>query len=157
MHGDFLRRMPLPPTLSPRAGRGSSWLSYPLPSCPLSPLAGRGLGRGPPKLKSRARTLRQNATDPEKLLWRHLRDRQVKGYKFRRQHVIDHYIADFVCASEKLVVELDGGQHAERTAYDEHRTRFMESKGYRVARFWNNDVLRDVDSVLEVILRLLEE
>ncbi len=108
-------------------------------------------------MKSRARTLRQNATDAERLLWRHLRDRRLESYKFRRQHAIGHYIADFVCLSEELVVELDGGQHADRTEYDERRTRFMESEGYRVARFWNNDVLRDVDSVLGVILRLLRE
>ena len=71
--------------------------------------------------------------------------------------MIGHYIADFVCLSKKLVVELDGGQHADRRQYDERRTRFMESNGFRVARFWNHDVLRDVDSVLEVILRLLQD
>ena len=108
-------------------------------------------------MKSRARKLRQNATDAETLLWRHLRDRRLAGFKFRRQHVIGHYIVDFVCPSEKLIVELDGGQHAERVAYDERRTGYLESNGFRVVRFWNNDLLRDVDSVLVVILGLLGE
>jgi adenine-specific DNA-methyltransferase len=108
-------------------------------------------------LKTRARKLRKNSTDAERLLWRHLRDRRLRGYKFRRQHVIGHYIVDFVCPVSKLIVEVDGGQHADRMAYDASRTRFMASQGFRVARFWNHDVLRDVDSVLSVILRLLEE
>ena len=108
-------------------------------------------------MKFRARTLRQNPTDPERLLWRHLRARGLGGYKFRRQHVIGRYIVEFVCVSAKLVVELNGGQHADRAAYDERRTRFIESHGYRVVRFWNNDALRDVDSVLEVILGLFQE
>ena len=108
-------------------------------------------------MKSRARKLRQNATDAETLLWRHLRDRRLAGFKFRRQHVIGHYIVDYVCPSEKLIVELDGGQHADRVAYDERRTGYLESNGFRVVRFWNNDLLRDVDSVLVVILGLLGE
>jgi adenine-specific DNA-methyltransferase len=108
-------------------------------------------------MKSRARKLRKNTTDAETLLWRHLRDRRLAGFKFRRQHVIGHYIVDFLCPLEKLIVELDGGQHADGTAYDERRTGYLESKGYRVVRFWNNDALRDVDSVLVVILGLLQE
>ena len=108
-------------------------------------------------MKSRARKLRQNATDAETLLWRHLRDRRLAGFKFRRQHVIGHYIVDYVCPSEKLIVELDGGQHADRADYDERRTGYLESNGFRVVRFWNNDLLRDVDSVLVVILGLLGE
>ena len=101
--------------------------------------------------------LRKNSTDAERLLWRHLRDRRLKGHKFRRQHVIGRYIVDFVCPIEKLIVEVDGGQHASRLAYDACRTRYLASQGYRVARFWNHDVLRDVDSVLLVILRSIEE
>jgi adenine-specific DNA-methyltransferase len=108
-------------------------------------------------MNTRARKLRKNLTDPERLLWHHLRNHQIKGFKFRRQHPIGNYFADFICPSKKLVVELDGGQHADRTAYDAKRTAYMESNGYRVIRFWNNDVMRDVDSVLEVILRTLQE
>ena len=108
-------------------------------------------------MKSRARKLRQNTTDAETLLWRHLRAGRLAGFKFHRQHVIGHYIVDFVCPLEKLIVELDGGQHADRAAYDERRTGYLESNGYRVVRFWNNDLLSHVDSVLVVVLGLLQE
>ncbi|WP_404600978.1 endonuclease domain-containing protein [Dyella lipolytica] len=91
-------------------------------------------------------------TDAEHLLWRYLRNRQLLGWKFRRQHEIDRYIIDFVCTEAGLIVELDGGQHAERMASDADRTRRLEAMGYRVLRFWNNDVLTNSEAVLEVIL-----
>jgi adenine-specific DNA-methyltransferase len=100
----------------------------------------------------RARGLRRSMTDVEQLLWRHLRNRHLSGWKFRRQHEVGRYIVDFVCTETMLVVELDGGQHAEQTDYDEHRTQYLQSMGYRVLRFWNNDVLANIESVLEVIL-----
>ena len=100
----------------------------------------------------RARGLRRSMTDVEQLLWRHLRNRHLSGWKFRRQHEVGRYIVDFVCMETMLVVELDGGQHAEQTDYDEHRTQYLQSMGYRVLRFWNNDVLANIESVLEVIL-----
>ncbi|KQX97389.1 DNA methylase [Rhodanobacter sp. Root480] len=100
----------------------------------------------------RARGLRRAMTDVERLLWRYLRNRHLSGWKFRRQHEVGHYIVDFVCAEAMLVVELDGGQHAELVDYDEHRTQYLHSMGYRVLRFWNNDVLANIESVLEVIL-----
>jgi very-short-patch-repair endonuclease len=103
----------------------------------------------------RARGLRRNMTDAEHLLWRHLRNRHFSGWKFRRQHQIDRYIVDFVCPNSFLIVELDGGQHAERVASDANRTRRLEAMGYRVLRFWNNDVLMNIDAVLVVILEAL--
>ena len=108
-------------------------------------------------MKSRARKLRKDATDAERLLWHYLRDRRLTAQKFRRQHVLGPYIVDFVCLVAKLVVEVDGGQHADRLEYDARRTRFLEREGYRVVRFWNHDVLTDVDAVLLAILKLLEE
>ncbi len=94
-------------------------------------------------------------TDAEQLLWRHLRNRQLSGFKFRRQHEIGHYIVDFACAETLLIVELDGGQHADQVVYDERRTLQLQAMGYRVLRFWNNDVLLDIESVLTVILDVL--
>jgi very-short-patch-repair endonuclease len=100
----------------------------------------------------RARGLRQAMTDAEQRLWRHLRNHQLSGWKFRRQHEIANYIVDFLCTDAMLIVELDGGQHAEQQEYDEYRTRHLQAMGYRVLRFWNNDALTNIESVLEVIL-----
>lgn len=100
----------------------------------------------------RARGLRRSMTDAEQRLWRYLRNRRLIGKKFRRQHEIDRYIVDFVCPEAALIVELDGGQHAEIMAADAHRTGRLESLGYRVLRFWNNDVLTNTEAVLGVIL-----
>ena len=100
----------------------------------------------------RARGLRRDMTDAEHSLWRQLRNRRLCGWKFRRQHEIDRYIVDFVCTEADLIVELDGGQHAERMALDADRTRRFEAMGYRVLRFWNNDVLTNNEAVLRVIL-----
>ncbi len=99
-----------------------------------------------------ARQLRRNMTDAECRLWRHLRRRQLAGHKFRRQCPIGCYIVDFVCFEQMLVVELDGGQHAERGARDAQRDAWLQAQGYQVLRFWNNDVLQETESVLEVIL-----
>jgi very-short-patch-repair endonuclease len=86
-----------------------------------------------------ARFLRRNETDTEKRLWYRLRRQQLNGFRFRRQHPIGPFIVDFVCLSEKLIVELDGGQHAEQITADSERTAWLEGRGYRVLRFWNND------------------
>lgn len=104
----------------------------------------------------RVRELRQKQTNAEQLLWGLIRGK-VMGVKFRRQHPIDPYIVDFYCNSANLVIELDGSQHAEDTVklYDEKRTRFLEENGYRVIRFWNNDVLNKTDAVLEKIYQEL--
>jgi very-short-patch-repair endonuclease len=93
----------------------------------------------------------------QKRLWHRLRNRQLRSYEFRRQHEIDHYIVDFVCTEAMLVVELDGGQHVDQQEYDERRTRHLQSRGYRVLRFWNNEALTNIESVLEVILEAAQE
>ena len=104
-----------------------------------------------------ARGLRGRSTDAEQLLWRRLRNRQLLDCKFRRQQPIGPYIGDFVCLERRLVIELDGGQHAEQVSEDEARTAFLQSEGYRVLRFWNNQVLKELESVLEAILSGLAE
>jgi len=103
-----------------------------------------------------ARQLRSEPTDAERILWRQLRQRQLHGHKFRRQHVVGGYIVDFACVERKLAVELDGSQHAQRTDYDAARTRALAAQGYRVLRFWNNDVFGGMDGVLAVILAALD-
>lgn len=104
----------------------------------------------------RARSLRRNATDAEKALWYALRQ-AIPQAKFRRQVPIGRYIADFASHSAKLIVEVDGGQHGEQAGYDAARTQFLESEGYRVIRFWNNDVLANTDGVVEQISLSLRE
>lgn len=98
-------------------------------------------------------------TDAERRLWWRLRELRVKGTHFRRQATIGPYYADFACHECKLVIELDGGGHAQsdRIAKDNARTRFLESQGYRVLRFWNNDVLRETDAVMTVIYETLKD
>jgi very-short-patch-repair endonuclease len=103
-----------------------------------------------------ARRLRREATDVERILWRALRDR-LAPWKFRRQHPIGGRIADFACPARKLVIELDGGQHAGRMAADEQRSIELARHGYRVLRFWNYDVLDNLDGVLETIARALAD
>jgi adenine-specific DNA-methyltransferase len=106
-------------------------------------------------IRNKARQLRRNQTDAEQALWARLRDRQLSGAKFRRQHPIGPFVADFCCSEQKLVVELDGGQHAVEIAGDRKRSRFLEAQGYRVLRFWNHDVLKDTVAVLERIAEVL--
>ena len=107
----------------------------------------------------RAKQLRTNATDAERLLWQRLRSRQLAGYKFRRQHPIGMFFADFACIEARLVVELDGGQHAtpEGLLSDERRSATLATQGYLVLRFWNHDVLQQTDVVLESILVALAQ
>jgi very-short-patch-repair endonuclease len=104
-----------------------------------------------------ARRLRRHQTDAERILWFRLRGRRLAGWKFKRQVPIDRFIVDFICADAKLIVELDGGQHADRTRQDEERTRTLEAMGYLVLRFWNNDVMRNLEGVLEEILNTLSQ
>ncbi len=103
----------------------------------------------PATRKTRARGLRRHATDAERLLWSRLRGRQLMDRKFRRQVVVGPYIVDFMSIEDGLIIEADGGQHAEHAWYDARRTAFLESRGYRVLRFWNNEVLGELDGVLE--------
>ncbi len=102
----------------------------------------------------RARSLRQTQTATEGLLWHFLRNRQLGGYKFRRQQPIGPYITDFACLSRRLLVELDGGQHVENRD-DEKRDAFLQEKGYRVLRFWNHEVSENCLGVLERIYEAL--
>ncbi|HEY7553676.1 MAG TPA: DUF559 domain-containing protein [Candidatus Binatia bacterium] len=106
-------------------------------------------------VKQRARRLRRDQTDAEQKLWARLRDRQLCDAKFRRQHPICQFVADFCCPQRKLIVELDGGQHAVDVAADQKRSRFLEGEGYQVLRFWNHDVLANTDGVLERIAEVL--
>jgi len=105
----------------------------------------------------RAKQLRQQPTDAEIRLWSRLRRKQLDGLRFRRQAPIEPYIVDFFCPEAKLVVEVDGGQHAEQQDYDDRRTRWLEERGYRGVRFWNNDVLANTEGVLGEILRAVGE
>jgi very-short-patch-repair endonuclease len=102
-----------------------------------------------------ARQLRRNQTDAENRLWRHLRNRRLLGLHFRRQHPIGRYFADFACLELRLIVEIDGGQHADPLGQERDRTRTaaLEERGYEVIRFWDNDVLRDTQAVLATIAR----
>jgi very-short-patch-repair endonuclease len=111
----------------------------------------------PPTQKTRARQLRTTQTDAETKLWGRLRSRQLCNAKFRRQHPIGPFIADCCCVEAGVVVELDGSQHADELDRDKRRTEFMERSGYRVVRFWDNEVLENIDAVLEQIIRALTE
>lgn len=103
-----------------------------------------------------ARTLRRNQTRAENRFWNQVRNRQLRGYKFRRQVPLGKYVADFVCQDKKVIVELDGGQHAEQAEQDLKRTRGLEQLGYQVIRYWNNDVLENMEGVLTNLLEELE-
>jgi adenine-specific DNA-methyltransferase len=105
-----------------------------------------------PQKLDRARRLRREQTDVEKALWQALRSRQLDTLKFRRQHTIGPFIADFCCVKSKLIIELDGEQHALDTDADERRSDFLAQRGYRVLRFWNHEVLTNIQGVLERIL-----
>lgn len=98
-----------------------------------------------------AKTMRSHQTDAEQRLWHHLRAHRFLGLKFRRQKPIGRYIVDFVCHESRLIVEVDGGQHADRTAYDSGRDDWLREHGFRVLRFWNHDVLQQTEVVLEAI------
>jgi very-short-patch-repair endonuclease len=105
-----------------------------------------------------AKSLRSNQTDTEQKLWYHLRAHRFMGRKFKRQKPIGRYVVDFVCVEEKLIIELDGGQHAENVEYDRVRDSWLRSEGYTVLRFWNNEMMNEMEGVLERIrLALIQE
>jgi very-short-patch-repair endonuclease len=108
-------------------------------------------------LRNRSRKLRRDQTDAESKLWARLRSRQLCDTKFRRQHPIGPFIADFCCVERGLVIELDGGQHAAQSKRDQRRSTFLERTGYRVLRFWDNEVLKNIDGVLERIIQTLND
>ena len=103
------------------------------------------------KLTKNAKSLRKNATKAEALLWSKIRSRQLEGIKFRRQQPIDNYIVDFVSFEKRIVIELDGGQHADQKKEDQQRDKRLTDDGYTVLRFWNNDVFENIDFILETI------
>jgi very-short-patch-repair endonuclease len=106
--------------------------------------------------RARARELRKNPTDAERMLWQKLRYWQIDGCKFRRQQPLGRYIVDFACLQRKLIIELDGGQHAQQVDYDKDRDGWLRDQGFVVLRFWNNDVHANIDGVMEVILENLQ-
>jgi very-short-patch-repair endonuclease len=107
------------------------------------------------QLNQHAKRLRKDSTDAERLLWRNVRASRLEGHKFRRQQPIGPYIVDFVCFEAKLVVELDGGQHAQAEAADRTRDTWLRAQGFGVLRFWNNDVMQNLDGVLAQIMENL--
>ena len=113
------------------------------------------MARYPRLQRGRARKLREIQTDVERKLWLRLRSRQVRGVKFRRQHPIGPFIADFCCVQAGVVVELDGGQHAEQIPADAKRSKFIEQRGYKVLRFWDNEVIGNIEGVMERIREAL--
>jgi very-short-patch-repair endonuclease len=128
-----------------------------------SPLAGEGKlsrsdsrerGRRISKLRGHAKDMRSEPTEVEHRVWQILRAKRFAGYKFRRQVPLDFYIADFVCFQERLIIELDGGQHAE-AARDERRDAYLISQGFRVLRIWNTDLFKNEEGVAQLILSAL--
>ena len=115
------------------------------------PLVGEGQGRGKPQTLASAKSLRSNQTEAEARLWYHLRAHRFMGLKFKRQKPVGRYIADFVCCERRLIIELDGGQHSEQVTYDQRRDTWLRSRGYTVLRFWNNNVMQQLEGVLEQI------
>jgi len=104
-------------------------------------------------LLAKARTLRKNQTPQERKMWNLLRHHRFYGFEFRRQYIIDNYIVDFVCLEKMLVIELDGGQHNETAniKYDTRRTKYIESKGFKVIRFWNDEIDNDINGVYDCL------
>ncbi|WP_346015344.1 DUF559 domain-containing protein [Sphingomonas sp. GM_Shp_1] len=158
------KRSPLPQPLPPAGGEPVSFdgEGCPPPRAHPLPQAGGDRGEGPRPFREnrptrQARELRLNPTDAERRLWRALSRRQVAGVRFNRQVTVGPFIADFAARSEKLIVEVDGGQHDAQAAYDEARTRYLEAQGWRVIRFWNNDVLRNLEGVVATIERALAD
>jgi very-short-patch-repair endonuclease len=136
----MMKHRPSPPSPLPQAGEGRS---LPRPAC--------GERAGERGLLGNAKQLRSNQTDAEQKLWYHLRAHRFIGLKFKRQNPVGRYIADFVCIEQRLIIELDGGQHAEQHEYDTTRDAWLRSEGFTVLRFWNNEVMQEMEAVLEKI------
>ena len=112
--------------------------------------------RTTPKTFARAKEMHRNMTPAEVKLWTRLRAHRLEGVHFRNQHAIGKYIVDFCAPRWKIIIELDGCQHLEQEEYDQERTAYLKSKGYKVLRFWNKDVMKDVEGVLRAILLEIE-
>ena len=130
---------------APLFQRGGMWGS----SGPsgIAPPRGESMRPYNPRLKGLARGLRKNMTDAEISLWQRIRKDRLNGYRFYRQRVIGNYIVDFCSPRRKLVIEVDGSQHIDRREYDAERTEFLELMGYQVLRFWNNEIMNNIDVV----------
>jgi very-short-patch-repair endonuclease len=113
--------------------------------------------RTTPKGYENARRLRKTQTPAERRLWAYLRSDQLNGVNFRRQHAIGHYVVDFCAVKSRLIIELDGSQHLEQAEYDAERTKSLEEQGYKVIRFWNDQVMNELDGVITAIGFALEE
>jgi very-short-patch-repair endonuclease len=111
--------------------------------------------RSNPKTKHQAIELRKTPTPAERKLWSRIRNAQL-GVTFRRQHAVGNYIPDFCCPKAKLILEMDGSQHLEQKEYDANRTKYFESLGYKVIRFWNHQIMKDIESVIKAIKYELE-
>src|SRR4030042_96789 len=111
--------------------------------------------KSPPITYQHAHDLRHNSTEAEAILWTYLRSHRLKDIHFRRQHAIGKFIVDFCASRQKLIIELDGSQHLDREEQDSERTSFLASKGYRILRFWNNDVMNDLNAVMIAIEQAL--
>jgi adenine-specific DNA-methyltransferase len=109
-----------------------------------------------PATRDTARKLRKAMTEAEKRPWSRLRDRQIANFAFRKQVPLGPHVADFCCLKARLVIEVDGGQHAEPSAYETERTAWLEAQDYRALRFWNNEVLGNIEGVVETIARALD-
>jgi very-short-patch-repair endonuclease len=112
--------------------------------------------RSTPKTLHQAGELRKQTTPAEKKLWAYLRLMREDGVRFRRQHAIGLFITDFCAPRKKLIIELDGSQHLEQTQYDQERTAHLKSLGYKVIRFWNNDVMNNIEGVIKEIMSALQ-
>jgi very-short-patch-repair endonuclease len=112
--------------------------------------------RSTPKILHQAGELRKQTTPAEKKLWSYLRLMREHGVRFRRQHAIGTYITDFCSPRKRIIIELDGSQHVDQEEYDEERTQYLESQGYKVIRFWNNQVMSDIEGVIKEIMFALE-
>jgi len=108
-------------------------------------------------IRQNVRQLRRKSTDAERRLWSHLRNRRLNNWKFRRQISIDQYIVDFLCHELRLIIEVDGSQHAKHTPYELQRTSILLSKGYMVVRYWNNEVLNNTSGVLQALTLTLSQ
>ncbi len=113
--------------------------------------------RSTPTIKHRAGELRKESTPAERKLWAYLRGDKLNRVNFRRQHAIGKYIPDFCSVEAKLIIELDGSQHLQQEDYDIERTKYLESQGYKVIRFWNDAVMKDINGVIRAILQSMEE
>lgn len=130
----------------------------PTPRHPSPPPGGEGKGEGGFRT-GRARDLRKNQTDAERMLWAHLRDRRLKGKKFRRQQPVGRFFLDFYCPEARLAIELDGGQHdtPEQKAYDQSRTKELHARGITVLRYWDHEVWNNLESILKTIWKALPD